>query len=427
MVPESTNPFKGWAALMCPYYRHIPRILVKPVAFLIISFSIVWGSFSCKDSETNPSEKEIISFSIKNIPIEKVSIDQSKGIVEVMVPKGTILTDRLPAIELSSGATIVPSASVPQNFAQPVYYTVSGADGSKKVYKVTVVTAAEPIVSISNFSKDTLQAGDTLLVNGQNFGKSILMLGVYLKNTSGEETKINAQLLDSTRLRVVIPLETKPADYQIVLVKSAIKSISEKRVTVRIPSPVVTDLKNRNIRQGDTLTVAGNFIVPEQFNYRILLIGETSYQSVPFHTEAGKVSCLLPSTIPPGTYRIQLVNTTERTTSAPSAQQLTVYNRLLPFVKELVNRKSNYTSGETLVFRTINFQALPTRFYTVQLEKQGTQHNQNGIYSATDTTLSITVPSDIPNSTYAIRIIFLDSSGNELYELELDERVTIGN
>lgn len=378
----------------------------------------------CKDSEKIPSQKEVVSFSIRNVTITKSIIDHANGKIEISVPFSTILSNRTPDIVIGEGATIVPSASVPQDFTQPVFYTITGLDGSKKIYKVTVITEGEPDSQITAVSKDTIQAGDTLLVTGENLGSSVLQLSVFLKNTSGTENKIPAKLIDASHLRLYIPSDLQPGLYQLILAKNNKRLLYKDSITIRIPTPKITDLLNYHLLQGDTLVVAGNYILPDHYQYKILLDGKNPTTLIPFRTESGKLSAVIPVTQQADSYELSIHNVDENTTSIPFNRKITVYSKLLPFIR-ILNAQENYTVGQTILFKAINFQSLSTRFYTIQLTTQNEQYNQNGIYDSGSNTLSITVPADLPSATYSIRAIFLDSYGKPIYELELDNQLMI--
>jgi hypothetical protein len=57
--------------------------------------------------------------------------------IAVMVPHGTDVTNLTPTITIT-GASVSPASGVPQDFTNPVTYTVTAADGSTKNYTVTV-------------------------------------------------------------------------------------------------------------------------------------------------------------------------------------------------------------------------------------------------------------------------------------------------
>jgi len=60
--------------------------------------------------------------------------------IALTLPAGTDLTAQTPTIVIN-GSSVSPPSFVPQNFTQPVIYTVKAADGSTRVYTVTVTLA----------------------------------------------------------------------------------------------------------------------------------------------------------------------------------------------------------------------------------------------------------------------------------------------
>jgi hypothetical protein len=70
--------------------------------------------------------------------------------ISVTVPNGTSLTALAPTI-VQTGASVSPASGVPQNFTNPVQYTVTAADNSTQVYTATVSVAASASKDITSF------------------------------------------------------------------------------------------------------------------------------------------------------------------------------------------------------------------------------------------------------------------------------------
>lgn len=82
------------------------------------------------------SKKEILSFAIPEYDIKGIISD---SVISYVVPYGfdmSQLESATPSIEISPRATITPEPSEPQDFTQPVQYTVTAYDGSQQVYTV---------------------------------------------------------------------------------------------------------------------------------------------------------------------------------------------------------------------------------------------------------------------------------------------------
>ncbi len=83
--------------------------------------------------------KLISSFSILGVSGQITNGAQSST-VTLTLPAGTDLTAQTPTIVIN-GSSISPPSRVPQNFTQPVMYTITAADGSTRVYAVTATLA----------------------------------------------------------------------------------------------------------------------------------------------------------------------------------------------------------------------------------------------------------------------------------------------
>ena len=59
------------------------------------------------------------------------------------MPSGTDVTNLVPVISVSDKATVNPASGMPQDFTQPVPYTVTAEDGSQAVYSAIVIVKAK--------------------------------------------------------------------------------------------------------------------------------------------------------------------------------------------------------------------------------------------------------------------------------------------
>lgn len=387
---------------------------------------LIFIVFSCKEPGEVSGLKQIISFALPKVKTVSVSIDETSGVISVVVPYGTILTDLNPEVSISPDASIVPLASVTQDFTKQVYYTVTASDGSRKVYTISVTSQKQGAALITGFSRDTVRAGETLLVSGKDFGSFGAGIQVVFKNASGAEISIPSKLLDSTRLSLVIPAATNPDSYFIKVIKNKIETVSAKTLLVKIPPPDITSVKFKNILQGDSIYITGSFIVPARYDYRLeLRTDQGRFTLDPAKKENGKLSFLTDAKLPAGSYSLYLVNAREQITSIAAAENIRIYDNQLPFIKGIADSKTTFKPGETVRMYADKFEKLTTRFYQVELSGKGVKYNQNGIYSQADKRLSIVLPADMKASRYTIKVIFLTDSAGEVYNLDLDDTLTI--
>ena len=81
------------------------------------------------------NEKRILSFTIDDVEGE---INETAKTVTLTMPEGTDVTELVPTIEVSEGATVSPDSGEAQDFTNPVEYTVTAQNGTTAVYTVTV-------------------------------------------------------------------------------------------------------------------------------------------------------------------------------------------------------------------------------------------------------------------------------------------------
>jgi flagellar hook assembly protein FlgD len=97
----------------------------------------------------NPA-KEITSFSFA-APAATGVINEADKKIAVTVPFGTDVTNLTPTI-VHTGASITPASGTPQDFTNPVVYTVTAEDGTTAQYTVTVTIAANTDASLTALS-----------------------------------------------------------------------------------------------------------------------------------------------------------------------------------------------------------------------------------------------------------------------------------
>ncbi|MET0342879.1 MAG: hypothetical protein ABW252_17870, partial [Polyangiales bacterium] len=97
--------------------------------------------------------------------------------IGITVPFGTSLEALSPTITIT-GLTVSPTSGTPRNFAAPVVYTVTAADGSTRTYTVTVTVAPSTAKQITAFTigeVDGVISGATIAVTVP-FGSNVAML-----------------------------------------------------------------------------------------------------------------------------------------------------------------------------------------------------------------------------------------------------------
>ena len=83
------------------------------------------------------NEKSILSFRFDALD-ESGVIDQIARAISFLLSAETDVTQLVPTIEVSEGATVEPASGVAQDFSNPVTYTVTAQNGTTAVYTVTV-------------------------------------------------------------------------------------------------------------------------------------------------------------------------------------------------------------------------------------------------------------------------------------------------
>ena len=123
------------------------------------------NTVSVNNTQTQGSQHMITAFSFSTLtPPVQGSIDEATHAVTVTVPQGTNVTNLSPTIQVSDGASVQPASDTPQDFTNPVIYTVTGSDGTTQEYTVTVIKAA---ATTSNTT--TSATGSTIIIANMSY------------------------------------------------------------------------------------------------------------------------------------------------------------------------------------------------------------------------------------------------------------------
>ncbi len=120
--------------------------------FLILSLWLIAGSSCIREEPLNP-EADILTFSLPG-HVELAAATFNQEHISVVVRHTADLSGITPLITITEGATITPAIGTPQDFTQPVTYTVTAADGiHRRIYTVQAVTYAPFSYSFEHWTR----------------------------------------------------------------------------------------------------------------------------------------------------------------------------------------------------------------------------------------------------------------------------------
>lgn len=136
----------------------------------------------CEKEESDPAPqlvsegKEIVWFKIVNPAVTAV-LDTTNKRINITVPDATALTALATDISLAPGHTISPASGTPQNFSNPVTYTVTRPNNSTTVWTVNVSTSNIAVTGDITQSVTWL-SGRTYTINSEIevIGNSVLTI-----------------------------------------------------------------------------------------------------------------------------------------------------------------------------------------------------------------------------------------------------------
>jgi hypothetical protein len=112
-----------------------------PATYTVTAADTSTATYTVIVSLAGDSDKDITSFVINGFSAQIADINATSGVINLTLPKGTILTNLIPDIEIT-GQSVSPDNGVAQDFTNSVTYTVTAKDGSMKTYTVNVDTVS---------------------------------------------------------------------------------------------------------------------------------------------------------------------------------------------------------------------------------------------------------------------------------------------
>ncbi len=381
--------------------------------------------FSCTKTTEPSTLPSIVSFAFEGVKAISTTIDPSTKTITVEVPYQTSLSALVPLIGLDAGVSIVPASGLAQNFAQDVFYTL--AQGSNKlIYTVKVKVANQPKPEISLIKSDTVEAGKDLSILGKNFGKFALDIQTFLIDNQNKESLLKHQLIDSTQIKLITDTEQSPGLYRIKVKVKNQMVVSDAKVWVAYPSPQLTAIPKINLRKGDTLWLEGKYLDASQYNFLCQLQHlNTTYQLPMAKATGNQLGFIIPNHVTIGEYAVKIHNASEKKLSGTLAKSINIYDPSLPFVMSIVQPQAFYKKSEKLSFLTSHFEAIEARFYQVNLVGVAKTYIQNGIYDATQQTLSIELPDAIQAGSYAIHFSLSEPQKKIQYSFQTDLQIAV--
>lgn len=114
----------------------VTQDFTQPVVYKVTAFDGSTADYMVSAIYFNPEdEKSILAFYVFDPECEGVINEDTKTIT-LFYPLGADVTQLVPMIEVSEGATVTPASGEPQDFTEPVEYTVTASNGTTAVYTV---------------------------------------------------------------------------------------------------------------------------------------------------------------------------------------------------------------------------------------------------------------------------------------------------
>ena len=115
----------------------VPQDFTHPVSYTVMAMNGTTVQYMVEAIvHDDDNEKSILSFTIDDVD---GVINEATKMVVVTMPEGTEVSQLVPTIEVSEGATVNPASGEAQDFTNPVTYTVTAKNSTTAAYTVTVI------------------------------------------------------------------------------------------------------------------------------------------------------------------------------------------------------------------------------------------------------------------------------------------------
>jgi hypothetical protein len=387
---------------------------------ILILFSVLF-LFSCKDSvDKDAPEGHILTFTMDGFSSVSGTIDTDTKTITLTLPYQTNLKGLVPQIAISEGCEIIPASGIEQDFSGKVYYTLISSNGAKAIYTVQISTEAQPRPQINRISRDSVEAGFDFEVSGRYFGSFPLDVKVSLEPV----TAVSFTYKNDSTLLVKTAEKTQPGEYQVtVKVKELAVSASEK-ISITQAAPKLRSVSAVSFFPPDTLKIVGEHLSAEKYTYALRLVnGSDSLTDKQVILTKDTLKYSIPKNFSPGKYTLKIVNLTDGKVSREKGHVLEVFAGSMPYIR--MPLKVSYAKGESIVFRTENFEVQNYRFYQATFIGQGKSYIQNGIYNSGEKSLRVTLPENIAAGSYVLSFTLSDPSKQLKYDFKTDDQLMI--
>lgn len=372
------------------------------LTLLLLTFWIaVLSSCSSDDPTPKSADAKITSFKFSSLNPEVVgTIDEVNGKIAVTVPPGTSVTSLAPTIVSSPKATVEPASGTAKDFTNPVSYTVTAENGSKKTYVVTVAVQKKSDKELISFAFNELDPVVAGVINSVDKtvalqvpkGTSVTALKPTIAVSGGATVSPASDVAQDFTNPVTYTVTAEDGSTKQYVVTVTVLKSSLKRILIfNFTEPPTTGTI-------DETAATVNLLVPYGTSVTMLfpvidLSPEASVSPAPGVAQDFTNPVTYRVTAEDGSTRDYVVTVTVE--AAPST---------VPVITSI--DKTTYVRGETIVITGKNLKktGAVSNINFIPMNGSGVTLVRNGVPSSDGTTLSFTIPMDFPVGAYAIMV-----------------------
>jgi hypothetical protein len=244
--------------------------------FYFLLAGLITTFTACKKT-INPDplpQNKILEYRIVNVQDTVIygTVDNIENTITVYIPYYYGLSVIEPKITLDAHASLAATPQPVSVDATDQTYTVTGGDGTKRTYKLSIVSQNTPDLSLNWFDTNprAIPTGAITLITGNFLSKSTATLKVTLVNSGNNKTVLpdmtTAQIYtnadnfgDTYLMDIKMPLDIDSGSYnvQVDFLGHSVKMNKPLKVYYNVPQ-VATTFSTQTVAASDSITFINN-------------------------------------------------------------------------------------------------------------------------------------------------------------------------
>jgi hypothetical protein len=381
----------------------VAQNFTNPVTYTVTAGDSTTKAYTVTVTVGPAGFKDITQFTILGV---NGTIDNAAKTVALQVPSGTSLVSLTPTIQ-TNGQSVSPLSGVPQNFSNPVTYTVTAADSTTKQYTVTVTAAPNTAKDITQFT--------ILTVNGSinDAAKTITLTVPYGTSLTSLTPTIQISGLSVSPLSGAAQNFTNPVVYTVTAQDNSTKQYT---VTVTVAPNTAKD-----ITQFTILTVNGTIDQAAKTIALTLPAGTSLTSLTPtIVTSAQSTVSPLSGVAQNFTSPVVYIVTAQDTSTKPYTVTVTVAPATKDITLFTINNVSGLITGTNIAVKLYTGTSITALHPQITINGQSVSPLSGAAQNFTNPVTYTVTGQDLTTKAYSVSVSLSSNTGKDITAFALD-------